>query len=545
MESDLFNCNFFESIFALNLQLALERAWIHPDDVDFVEPHGTIFGDPIELAAISKAYSSPCRDKLIIGSAETNIGHTESVSGIAGIQKTLLSMHHNLIPRHLHITKLNPEIDLTAIPAELSMQAIPWERKMCGKPRIAGINSFGITGAQAHLILEEPPQTKLSPVITLADSRQHRILTFSAKTETALQAQLNLYKDLLEPSKNVSLEDMEYTMHTSRTHFPVRQVVVGSTNENIISSLESLQKPKQIPGTPPRLCFLFTGQGSQYGGMAKSLYFESVVFRSTFDWCDSVLSLEYGLNIKRAILEDEFAHLLSSTLYSQIGIFCVEFGLLRLWESWGVIPEAVMGHSLGEFVAAVAAGMLKPLDALKMVATRSKLINVLPSSGMLVVARDLGTCKMEMSRAFGNSNQYLDIAAVNSQQQTVVSGSHKMINEFKIFCENNGITTLVLDSSHAFHSKLMDPIERDYDALLSSVKFRKPSKCKFISGVEGRIISEVDKNYWWRHTREKVCFLQACKSAGREGLTMFLEIGPHPVLSAFVLKNLHEVIIVL
>ncbi|XP_035707663.1 mycocerosic acid synthase-like polyketide synthase [Folsomia candida] len=525
------------------MQLALDRAGIHPDDVDFVETHGTgtPIGDPIEVAAIAKAYSSPSRNPLIIGSVKTNVGHTESVCGITGIHKTVLAMQHNLIPKHLNFTQISPEIDLGAIPAQLPLEPIPWEKKTNGRPRVAGINSFGITGAQAHLILEEPPLLAPERIFTQTDSREYKIVTFSAKTESALNAQVAAYKDFLDPSNNVSLSNLEYTLHTGRPHFALRQVIVGSTNDELLSSIESIQKGQNISNTPPRLCFLFTGQGSQYAGMAKSLYNQSAVFASTFDWCDSILSLEYGVQIRKALWDDDYADLLNTTMYGQISIFCVEFCLLRLWESWGITPEAVMGHSLGEFVAAVAAEILNPMDALKMVVTRSKLIEALPSSGMLVVGCNMDTVLTEMNRAFANTKNWLEIAAVNSPNQTVVSGASHSIYEFKIFCDNNGIKTHALDASHGFHSKFMDPICQEYCELLSNTKFSTAKKYKFISGVEGRVLSEVDKNYWWRHTREKVCFLDASKAAEKEGLAMFLEIGPHPVLSALILTNLDEV----
>ncbi|XP_035713812.1 reducing polyketide synthase swnK [Folsomia candida] len=528
------------------MQLALNRAGILPDDVDYVETHGT--GTPIgrrphRVAAIAKIYSSIRREPLVIGSVKTNIGHTESVCGIAGIHKTVLSMHHNLIPKHLNFTQLNPEIDLAAIPAQLPLQAIPWERKNNGKHRIAGINSFGITGAQAHLILEEPRLQYAGKIFTSRDSRQQKILTFSAKTEAALIAQVAAYRDFLDPSNSISLTNWEYTMHTSRPHFQLRQLVIGSTREELLSSIESIQKPLLRPLIPPRLCFLFTGQGSQYAGMAKSLYDQSTVFRSHFDWCDSILKLESGLQLRKALWDEEHSNLLSSTLYSQTSIFCIEFCLLRLWESWGIVPDAVLGHSLGEFTAAVAAGILSPTDALKLVVTRSKLIDALPPSGMLVVASSVDTVREEMKRAFANTKNWLDIAAVNSLTQTVVSGANHIITEFRTYCDNNGIKSHILDASHGFHSKLMDPIFEDYDKLLSTIKFRTAKRCKFISSVEGRIMSEVDKSYWWRHTREKVCFFNASNTAGMEGLTMFLEIGPHPVLSALILTNLDEVII--
>lgn len=246
------------------MELALERAGISPNDVEFLETHGTgtPVGDPIEIAAVAKAYGSNRRRKepLIIGSVKTNIGHTESVCGIASIQKTLLSMKNELIPKHLHLKELNPDVKLDSIPARLPLQALPWKRRKGGKPRIAGINSFGITGAQAHVLLQEPPEADSLPKKSLPfhDKREMRLLTFSSKTEEALKGQVARYTELLKDSK-LELKDIEYSMHTGRPHLTLRKVVLGETREQLLSAMEGI-KGKAVPNLAPKLCFLFTGQ---------------------------------------------------------------------------------------------------------------------------------------------------------------------------------------------------------------------------------------------------------------------------------------------
>ncbi|XP_035715748.1 phenolphthiocerol synthesis polyketide synthase type I Pks15/1 [Folsomia candida] len=545
------------------MELALERAGVDPNDVEFVETHGTgtPVGDPIEIAAVAKAYSRGSKGRtnvLTIGSVKTNIGHTESVCGIAGIQKSVLAMKHELIPKHLHLKNLNPDINLDAIPAQLPLEAVPWKRRpKGGKPRIAGVNSFGITGAQAHVLVQEPPENLPPHSFPFTDSRKLRMLTFSAKSEEAFRFQVKAYADLLknlpdtnEP-KELFLRDIEYSMHTGRPHMHLRQVAFGSTKEELLSSMEGIRKGAPIPNQVPQLCFLFTGQGSQYPGMARSLYEQSIVFRSNFDWCESVLSKEHGLlSLKTALweeqklseLNDGQKSLLKSSLYSQTSIFVVEFCLLRLWESWGVKPDAVLGHSLGEFAAAVAAGMLSAEDALKLVVTRSKLIHALPAASMLVVGTSLEKVEQSLERAFSNQKKWLDVAAVNSESQTVLAGPTDLVHEFKLYCDNNDIKTHVLDASHAFHSHLMDPMLAEYEALARTIGYKEASTgIKFISAVDGRTVSKVDAKYWVRHTRERVRFLEASHAAVNEGQSLFLEVGPHPVLSTLLMTNVDEV----
>ncbi|XP_035716828.1 narbonolide/10-deoxymethynolide synthase PikA1, modules 1 and 2 [Folsomia candida] len=531
------------------MELGLHRAGVKPNQVQYVEMHGTgtPVGDPIEVEAVSRAYSNR-ENILTIGSVKTNIGHTESVCGIASIQKVVLSMHHEIIPEHLHFNKLNPEIDLASIPAQIPLKQVEWKRAMDnGQLRIAGVNSFGITGAQAHVIVQEPPSNGYPSEdmeITFHDERPRKIFTFSAKTEASFHSQVEAYKTFLT-STDCSLTDIEVTMHTGRAHFPLRGFAICDTKEELIASLDLL-RPKHVPNSGSKLCFLFTGQGSQYIGMAKSLYEESIVFRSNFELCESILFTEHGISIKDALWDSSNEQdLINQTLYSQTSIFCVEFCLLKLWESWGVVPDAVMGHSIlpAEFVAAVAAGILTLHDALKLVVSRSILIESLPKSGMIVVGADLQTSRKHLDNAFTNTSQkWLDIAAVNSTGQTVMAGTTENIQEFHTYCKNNGVKTHVLKSSHSFHSKLLDLILEKYKRIVDTIDFSPATKCSFISAVDGKTITKTDSNYWVRHTREKVCFMEASKAAADLGMTGFIEVGPQPVLSGLLLENIDEIV---
>ncbi|XP_035712782.1 phenolphthiocerol synthesis polyketide synthase type I Pks15/1 [Folsomia candida] len=522
------------------MQLALDRAGVDPNDIKFVETHGTgtPVGDPIEVAAIAQVYGGRnVDDPLIIGSVKTNIGHTESVCGIASIQKTVLSMKYNLIPKHLHLKDLHPDIDIASIPAIIPIENVPWPSGGNSTPRIAGVNSFGFTGAQAHVIVQEPPEIHCNDFQDLRDTRELRMLTFSAKTETSLTEQIRAYSTYLNDC-NSNLNDIEYSMHIGRSHFPLRQVALGSTKAELIDAMKSF-KAASPSSKVIKKCFLFTGQGSQYILMGRQLYDTSVIFRSNFDSVEAILIHKYGFSIKQSLWNsdgDDFN--LKSTTASQTSIFCIEICLLRVWQSWGITPDAVLGHSLGEFAAMVAAGMLTVEDALKLVVTRSKLIDVLPSSSMLVVATSLHSVLSYLEKAGmqKDGTHCLDIAAVNSIGQTVVAGDTKLIDGFREFCVNNGVVTHKLDSQHAFHSRHMDGMLKKYEEVAAGVEFQ-PSQITYISAVEGKPISIIDVNYLLRHTRERVNFLDATQHAINEGYNLFLELGPHPVLCPLVLIN--------
>jgi acyl transferase domain-containing protein/NADPH:quinone reductase-like Zn-dependent oxidoreductase/acyl carrier protein len=528
---------------ALAMTNALKDAGVRPSDVSFVETHGTgtQVGDPLEVSAVAEAYHSEERTKpLVIGSVKTNIGHTESCSGIAGIIKTVLCFQHEMIPPHRNFTTLNPSINLESIPGKIPVVAEPWTRDSQGKPRIAGVSSFGITGTDTHAILQEAPIRQIDNGIReiLAAEIPVHILALSAKTEEALGKKVKQYERFLESNPNGSMRDVEYSANTGRSHFQFRTAVVGKTMEDILKGLQSGAKMAAIPEVRPNLCFLFTGQGSQYPGMAKALYDSNPIFKVHFEKCEAILNSSYGISIRDAIWGKETSNV-GRTIYSQTSIFVVEYCLLKLWESWGVKPDFVLGHSLGEFGAAVAAGILSFEDGLKLVAERSRLIDSLPGGKMIVLKANKDSVDILMKEAFANSNRWLDYAAENAPDQIVLAGSEENVMFLAEFCKNNGTKSHILDATHAFHSRDMDAILEEYRAIAASVTHRKPT-CGFISGMDGQMINSVDAEYWIRHTRERVRFVDASKAIAEQNCRLFLEIGPHPVLSALVLGNSEE-----
>jgi acyl transferase domain-containing protein len=526
---------------ALAMKLALQDAGVDPEQVEFVEAHGTgtAVGDPLEIAAIAEAYGRGRKVPLTIGSVKTNIGHTESCSGIAGIIKTILAMEHEMIPRHINFKTLNPEIDLDVIPATIPVHAIEWKRGG-GRPRIAGVSSFGITGTDAHAVIQEPPSNGISLGLNLNEDTPLHIMKLSAKTDEALASIKEIYKDfLLQENNNLCAADIAYSANVGRADLPFRSYTIGKKKEELAEELMKTPFTKK-PQHQNKLCFLFTGQGSQYPGMAKSLYEKSPLFKAHFDECSRILKDSYKISIKDAMWGEE-SDQLKRSIYSQTSIFCVEYCLLKLWESWGVKPDCVLGHSLGEFAAAVAAEILTFEDALSLVATRSSLIDSLPQGKMLVLKANYDSVQKYLEKfQSSQSNKFdIDFAAVNSVEQTVVAGGVDSILAFKEFCVNNGMKTHVLDATHAFHSRHMDPILDSYGKLASKITYRKPS-CTFVSGMEGRLLleEEVTSKYWVDHTRKGVEFFKASKAVLEDvGCNLFLEIGPQPVLSSLLMEN--------
>jgi acyl transferase domain-containing protein len=343
-----------------------------------------------------------------------------------------------MIPPHRNFTRLNPAINLDAIPAVIPLEPQPWRRDAQGdKPRIVGVSSFGITGTDAHAIIQEAPLQPVGNRIkeSLALDIPMHILKLSAKTEEALDKQVKQYGRFLESSADDgSMRDIEYTANTGRTDFQYRTAIVGKTKEEMWKGLQSATK-NTVPDIRPSLCFLFTGQGSQYFGMAKALYDASPIFKAHFDKCDEMLSSSYRISIRNAIWGKN-ASSIGRTIYSQTSV--VEYCMLKLWKSWGVKLDFVLGYSLGEFAAAVAAGILSFEDALKLVAERSPPIDSLPGGKMIVLKADKESVYSLMKRAFTDCNRWLDYAAENAMDQIVLAGSEENVQYFGQFCKNNG-----------------------------------------------------------------------------------------------------------
>ncbi|CAL8084892.1 unnamed protein product [Orchesella dallaii] len=528
---------------SLAMKQALRDANVNPAHVSYVEAHGTgtVVGDPMEVSAIAKAYHSKQRkEPLLIGSVKTNVGHTESCSGITGIMKVVLAMQNEIIPPHRNFETLNPAIDLEAVPAKIPLEAFKWKKEV-GVPRLAGVSSFGITGTDAHVILEEAPALPHNILCSSSYKRPLHVMKISAKTEEAMQFLLENYKNHLTTSKE-ELSDLAYTANIGRADFSQRAIIIAKSKGDAIKSIEQnkLLRGEETKESLGKVCFLFTGQGSQYPGMAKQLYETCPVFKMHFEYCEQILKNNYKIDIAEVLWSPGKKGDISRTIYSQTSIFCVEYALLKLWESWGVKADFALGHSLGEFAAAVCAGILTVEDAIKVVAERSRLIDELQSGKMLVIKADKHKVDQLMKKFAGDDkNKVLDYAAINSSEQTVVAGDSDVVVEFAQLCKEKDLKCIVLEATHAFHSKHMDPMLGDYRNVAKTVSKLGGNSSQYISGMRGILVEtdQVDAEYWVQHTREKVLFLNASKKAVELGCKTFIEIGPQPVLAALTMMN--------
>ncbi|CAL8125824.1 unnamed protein product [Orchesella dallaii] len=377
------------------------------------------------------------------------------------------------------------------------------------------------------------------------NNRPLHIMKITARSEESLDILLERYKSLMKNENLAEAEfsDIAYTANIGRASFNQRAILISSTKEEAYQAFDSSILRKECPEEVGKICFLFTGQGSQYHGMAKNLYENCPVFSTNFDRCEKLLKEIYNISIADTFWSAEPSTTVNRTLFSQTGIFVVEYCLLKLWESWGIKPDYVLGHSLGEFAAAVGAGIITLEDAITLVAERSRLIDQLPRGSMLVIKADKSNVENHLNNFLrGQEGKWLDYAALNSNEQTVVAGDTKVVEEFTDYIKGKGVKASMLQSTHAFHSRHMEPMLAEYKRIAQNIKYCKPTTgCRYVSGMLGKILGEdetLDADYWVKHTREKVQFLEASQAVYNDGgCRVFLEIGPHPVLLALTMFN--------
>jgi acyl transferase domain-containing protein/acyl-CoA synthetase (AMP-forming)/AMP-acid ligase II/acyl carrier protein len=526
------------------IRRALSAAGVEPAEVAYVETHGTgtLLGDPIEagaLAAVLGQGRAP-EDRLAIGSVKTNIGHLESAAGIAGLIKVVLALEHEEIPPHLHLREPNPLISWDEIPVFVPTATTPWTRD--GRRRLAGVSSFGFGGTNAHVILEEAP---ISEVKATEPERPLHILTLSARDEVALQELALRFEEHL--ATRVDIANIAFTANTGRSHLPHRLAVIGDSTARMRERLAATRAGGEPEGVfrgrvedgPPEVVFLFTGQGSQAVGMGRQLYETQPTFRRTLDLCDDLLRTE----LERPLLSvlyprpDEVPPI-DETVYTQPALFALELALAELLRSWGIEPAAVMGHSIGEYVAGCVAGMLRLEDALRLVAERSRLMQSLPAGGaMAAVFAD----ERRVAAAIAPHAAELSIAAVNGPAEMVASGDPGPLAAVLARLSAQGIEIRPLRVSHAFHSHLMDPILDAFEQAVSRLDL-SPPRLPLISNLSGEPAGlEVTRaDYWRRHAREPVRFAAGAKALHRLGFRTFLEVGPRPTLLGMTRRCLPE-----
>ncbi|MFZ1693421.1 MAG: beta-ketoacyl synthase N-terminal-like domain-containing protein, partial [Flavobacteriales bacterium] len=509
------------------IAMAQADAGVSPSEITYVETHGTAtpLGDPIEVEALTLAFGGKQGDQhCCIGSIKSNIGHLTAAAGAAGVIKTALALQQERIPASIGFEKPNPAIDFANSPFRVAQDSIAWPR-VPGAPRIAGVSSFGVGGTNAHVILAEPPVAKASGA-----SRDKQVFFLSAKSKTSLDAMTENLRTWLETHPNASLADAAFTLQIGRRHFKHRRLIVGGMHSEVIDAIA--HKDAQLIGTrelheaAPGVVFMFPGQGSQYVNMGRDLCESEPVFKEHFYRCCELFSKEFGTDLKAIIFpkageEEKAAQQLKQTIYTQASLFTMHYSLAKLWMHWGITPDAMMGHSIGEFAAGCLAGVFSLEDAVKLVANRGRMMQELPGGSMLSVraAEEDVLKKMPAS---------CSIAANNGPQLCVASGPHDAIAQLQAELEKDGITCKMLVTSHAFHSPMMDAIVEPYKKVVGSVKLSAP-RIPIVSTVTAEWLKDdeaTSSKYWSDHLRATVRFAQAVKFAWTDADRVMLEVGP-------------------
>ncbi|MGW4667595.1 SDR family NAD(P)-dependent oxidoreductase [Streptosporangium sandarakinum] len=514
---------------------ALGVGGVDPRTVTYVEAHGTgtALGDPIEVAALSSVFQQDTADTQWcgIGSVKSNIGHLGQSAGIASLIKAVLALENGLIPPTLHYRSPNPKIDFAASPFYVAAAPTKWERD--GFPRRAGVSSFGIGGTNAHIVLEEAPAVEREDVNGTdgtdgpggSGARSAHLLRLSARTDTALAAAAERLAGHLAERPDLRLGDVAHTLRVGRRELPRRLAVVAS---DVTDAVAALADPRRvISGTAsrraPGVAFLFSGQGSQYAGMGAELYRTERVFAEAVDECAEILLPVLGEDLRELIFDggEEAGERLRRTELTQPALFTVEYALAVLWRSLGVEPAAMIGHSVGEYVAATVAGVFGLPDALRLVAARGRLVQGLPGGSMLAVR----LMPEEVGPLLPDD---VSVAGVNGPGTCVVAGPSASIEELAARLEEEGVGGVVLRTSHAFHSAMMEPVLGEFRELVASVERSAPG-LPFLSNVTGTWITAeeaTDPSYWARHLREPVRFGDCVANLLADGEWIMIECGP-------------------
>ncbi|WP_307854781.1 SDR family NAD(P)-dependent oxidoreductase, partial [Micromonospora sp. C31] len=553
------------------IRQALANAGLGVADVDVVEAHGTgtTLGDPIEAQALLATYGQGRDEPLLLGSVKSNIGHTQAAAGVAGIIKMILSMRHGVVPASLHVDAPSSHVDWSSGAVELVTESRAWPG--VGRARRAGVSSFGISGTNAHVIIEQPQPAQ--ELVAAADSvdawgtelhgEADRIgsadaesvpasasaggalvgvpvpWVVSGRSERALVGQAVRLAAFVRDHAGLSPVDVSWSLVSTRAALEHRAVVWGRDVDELVAGLSAVVEGRPVVSgvvSAGRRAVLFTGQGSQRAGMGRELYEAFPVFASAFD----VVCAQFDGLLPRSLREVVFAEagsaeaaLVDQTVFAQAGLFAVEVALWELLSSWGVRVDFLAGHSIGEVTAAYVAGMLSLADACTLVAARGRLMQALPAGGVMAA---VGASEAEVCGVIDASGAGVDIAAVNGPASVVVSGAADEVASVVGTSRERGWRVKELSVSHAFHSRLMDPMLDEFASVVAGLDWRVP-KVPIVSNVTGAVaepLELVDPEYWVRHVRQAVRFADGVAALRAQGVDTFLEVGPDATLTAMV-----------
>ncbi|MFF9352775.1 type I polyketide synthase, partial [Streptomyces sp. NPDC014734] len=530
------------------IRQALANARLTSDQVDVVEAHGTgtTLGDPIEAQALLATYGQdrPADRPLWLGSVKSNLGHTQAASGVAGVIKMVQAMRHELLPKTLHVDEPSPHVDWAAGAVSLLTEARQWPR--AGRPRRAAVSSFGISGTNAHAIIEQAPaadEAQAAPHSPTSGTGLPVVpLLLSARGEDGLRAQARRLRDHIggqagtagDDSTGSGLTDLGYSLATTRAALEHRAALVAATPDEALHALDALARGETDPAqvshgvaTDGKVAFLFTGQGSQRLGMGRELYAAHPEFAQALDEACAELDRHLDRPLKTVLFGDD-AEPLDRTGFTQPALFAIEVALFRLVTAWGIQPDLVCGHSIGEIAAAHVAGVLSLEDAARLVAARGRLMQELPAGGSMIALQ------ASEDEVLPLLNERVGIAALNGPASVVVAGDEDAALEIAAGFEARGRKTKRLTVSHAFHSPHMEPMLADFRKLAEELAFHAP-KIPIVSCLTGTVATADDirlPEFWVRHAREAVRFIDGVRALHGAGVTTFVELGPDGVLSA-------------